>query len=455
MRILLVEDEEIQRISIRDDLRDSGYEVTAVDSPKPAIKLLIKETFPVVLSDLRMPGMDGLEFLKKIKQITPESEVIIMTAYATVKTAVEAIRIGAYDYITKPFEIDELLKILFHIGKMQMLTEENIKLHQQLEKRASFGNIIGKSSVMQKVYKQLEAVAPTDSAVLITGETGTGKEIIADSIHYNSKRAEKPMIKVSCAILSREILESELFGHEKGAFTGATQEKKGRFELAHGGTIFLDDVDDIPIDLQVKLLRVLQEMEVERVGGAKPKPIDVRVIVSTKQDLRELVQEEKFRADLFYRFNVFPVHLPALVERKEDIPLLLDHFLRKYFPNSKLEIDEKTISILMDYAWEGNVRELKNLAERLSVICKCNPIVPECLPIEMLEGHQRFYFTPKKMDEGFSLTNSVGQFENGMLSEALEKCDGNREKAAKMLGIPVSTLKSKLKKYGIALKKKN
>ncbi len=447
MKILVVDDEEIQRVTIQDDLRDTGYEVIALEAPLLALELLHKEKFDIVLTDLKMPGMDGIQFLREIKKIDNNIEVLIMTAFATVKTAVDAIRCGAYDYLTKPFELDELLQILSHLAKLKELTTENVQLRRQLEERHSFVSIIGKSEAMQKVFEQIEIVSPTDTTVLITGETGTGKEIVAETIHYNSHRSNGPLIKVNCAILSREILESELFGHTKGAFTGAQNEKKGRFELAKCGTIYLDDVDDIPLDLQVKLLRVLQEKEIERVGGTKTIPIDVRVIASTKNDLYTLSQDERFRSDLYYRLNVFPISLPPLKERKKDIPLLLEHFLKSMNPSLIRKVDEKTISILLDLPWEGNVRELKNLAERLSVNCKCNPIVPECLPVEMVERQQQYYQIPIKQESGSSLPETVDRFEMGLLKEALAASLGNKEKAAKILDIPVSTLKSKLKKY--------
>ncbi len=415
MKILVVDDEEIQRVTIQDDLQDAGYEVTALEAPLLALELLQKEKFDIVLSDLKMPKMDGIQFLKEIKKIDENIEVLIMTAYATVKTAVDAIRCGAYDYLTKPFELDELLQILSHLEKLKKLTTENILLRRQLLERHSFGSIIGKSEAMQKVFEQVEVVSPTDTTVLITGETGTGKEVVAETIHYNSHRSNGPLIKVNCAILSREILESELFGHTKGAFTGAHNEKKGRFELAKNGTIFLDDVDDIPQDLQVNLLRVLQEKEIERVGGTKTIPIDVRVIASTKNDLYTLSQEGGFRSDLYYRLNVFPINLPPLKDRKEDIPLLLEHFLKSANPDLIQEVDEKAIPILLDYPWEGNVRELKNLAERLSVNCKCNPIVPDCLPVEMIERHQRYYFTSIKQKSGISLPETVERFEKRLI----------------------------------------
>ncbi len=450
MRILIVEDEEIERVSLQDDLREAGYETLAFESPIPALELLETEKFDVVLTDLKMPKMNGIQFLQKLKARHEKIDIIMMTAHATVKTAVEAMKLGAYDYLTKPFEIDELLQLLQRLQKLRKLVDENVQLRRQLQERHSFGKIIGKSAVMQSIYQQLEIVANSDTTVLITGETGTGKEMIADAIHYNSRRASGPYLKVSCAILSREILESELFGHVRGAFTGAAQDKQGRFELANGGTILLDDVDDIPLELQVKLLRVLQEKEFERVGEAKPHKTDVRVIASTKKDLYQLSREGAFREDLYYRLNVFPIQLPPLRERVEDIPLLFQRFLQEFRPQTPVEVDGKAMAILMEHPWEGNVRELRNLAERLALACQCEPIVAECLPLELLSGKERYHFTPANLAKDWSFENAVQKFEWSLIEEALRKSKGNKAAAAQLLKIPVSTLKSKLKKYGIA-----
>lgn len=300
-------------------MRDAGHETLAVESPLPALQLLKTEPFELEITELKMPKMDGLQLLQEIKSRYHQLDVIVMTAYGTVKTAVKAMKLGAYDYLTKPFEIDELLQVLGRLQDWRKLRAENVQLRRQLQERHSFGKIIGKSAALQQVYQQLEIVAKSDTTVLITGETGTGKEMVANAIHYHSAHAAGPFIKVSCAILSRETLKSELFGHVRGAFTGAVQDKKGRFELAEGGTIFLDDVDDIPLELQVKLLRVLQEKEFERVGSAQPIKTAACVIASTKRDLHQLVKAGRFREDLFYRLNVNPIRFPALRERREDI----------------------------------------------------------------------------------------------------------------------------------------
>lgn len=447
MRILIVEDEEIERISLQDDLRDAGYETLAVESAIQALKVLENEHFDVILSDLKMPKMDGLQFLQRVKSRNESIDVIMMTAYGSVKNAVEAMRLGAYDYLTKPFEIDELLQILQRLQQWRDLIAENVNLRQQLQERHSFGKIVGKSAKMQQIYQQLETVAASETTVLITGETGTGKEMVASAIHFNSARANGPFLKVSCAVLSKEILESELFGHVKGAFTGAIEDKKGRFELASGGTIFLDDVDDIPLDLQVKLLRVLQEKEFERVGSAQTLRTDARVIASTKQNLYQFAREGKFREDLYYRLNVYPIELPPLRDRREDIPLLFRHFLQEFRSADVPDIDGKAMAMLLEHPWEGNVRELRNVAERLALACKCDPIVAECLPLEILSGSERFHFTPKNLATNWTLDQAVAQFEFGLIEEALRKTAGNKARAAELLGLPVSTLKSKLKKW--------
>ena len=446
MRILIVEDEEIQRIALQDDLRDAGYDTTAVENAERALELTEGEHFDIVLTDLKMPGMDGLALLERIKKAQPDVTVVVMTAYGTVDSAVSAMKQGAYDYLTKPFDSDELLLLLQRITNYRQVVAENVRLKQELETRHAFGKLIGKSKAMHEVYKQLEVVAPTDTTALIVGETGTGKEMVANAIHYNSHRKDKPFIKVSCAMLSKEILESELFGHDRGAFTGAIKQKKGRFELANGGSIFLDEVDDIPVELQVKLLRVLEERTFERVGGTQTLEADVRVIAATKKELRKLVAEGQFREDLFYRLNVYPIHLPPLRERKEDIELLFKKFISEFRPGRIPEIDPAVFKHLMDYAWPGNVRELKNVAERLTLACQCDPIVPDCLPLEVCS-------TPASpmpvLERPISLEATVTDFEKKLIQQALRKTGGNKARAAELLGLPATTLKSKIKKYGI------
>lgn len=450
MKILIIDDEEIQRISLQDDLTDAGFDTVAVESPQIALDLIGQEAFDVILTDLKMPEMDGITLLERIKRIQPEVTVIVITAYASVDSAVQAMKLGAYDYLTKPFGTEELLLLLQRVETYRNVVAENVRLKKQLETRYRFGNLVGKSPLMQEVYRQLDIVIRTSTTVLLEGETGTGKEMVANAIHYNSTRKDGPLIKVSCALLSKDILESELFGHERGAFTGAIREKKGRFELAHQGTLFLDEVDDIPVELQVKLLRVLEQQEFEKVGGTKTIKVDVRVIAATKEELRDLVAQGRFREDLFYRLNVYPIKLPSLRDRKEDIPALFQHFLSEFGSNEMHPVDPNVMAYLMDYSWPGNVRELKNVVERVSLSCQCDPIVPECLPIEIRNQMVTAGLNSKQANMTTALDESVAQFETKLIRQALTTTGGNKAKAAELLGLPASTLKSKMKKYGIA-----
>ena len=332
MNIFVVDDERIVRITTADDLRDAGYNVREFSSAQAALQYMSEsdEKVDIIITDLNMPGMSGIEFLSKVRQRKPETFVLLMTAYASVSTAVEAMKLGAYDYISKPFSIEELLLSIERIKELRSVREENRELRKQVQSKFDTSSFIGQSSVTKQIFDMVGLVAEKTTTVLITGETGTGKELLTNIIHFNSDRKGGPLVKVSCAILSREIIESELFGHEKGAFTGADKMKTGRFEMAHKGTLYFDDIDDIPYDLQVKLLRALEEGEIERVGGTETIKIDVRVIASTKKDLKELVEQGKFREDLYYRLNVFPINIPSLRERPDDIEILIKHFVSEF-----------------------------------------------------------------------------------------------------------------------------
>ncbi|MFQ6070811.1 MAG: sigma-54-dependent transcriptional regulator [Candidatus Aminicenantales bacterium] len=446
MNILVVEDEDILRISIGDDLKEAGFRVSLSKSPTLALNLLEKEKFEVAVVDYKMPEMNGIELLEKIKQRHPECSVIIMTAYGTIQMAVEAIKKGASDYITKPFSNEELIIVLKRIEEVLCLKKENIALKKQLKEKHSFHKIIGKSKPMQEIFQLLPIVADSDSTVIITGETGTGKELVADAIHYTGPRKDKPYVKVNCALFSKDILESELFGHEKGAFTGAVNEKKGRFELADEGTIFLDDVDDIPLELQVKLLRILQHHEFERVGGTRTKKIDVRVIAASKINLLEKIKKGEFREDLYYRLNVIPIHLPPLRKRKEDIPLLIDFFIQKYSPHKSPEISPQAMELLMSYSWPGNVRELENLVERIALIAPAKTINSAHLPLEII--CEEVYPKDAYLDSG-SFEDIIKQTEINLIKRALAKSNGNKAKAAKILNLKPSTLRSKIEKYNL------
>ena len=444
MKIFVVDDERIIRVALVDELRDAGYQVKEFSSAQTAL-MEMKDYVPdVVISDLKMPQMDGLELLKRTKNLSPDTCFILMTAYSTVSTAVEAMRNGAYDYITKPFNNEELLIIVKRVEELRCMRQENKYLRKEIEKKFELSSFVGQSEPVAKVFNLVKIVANKPTSVLITGETGTGKELLTKVIHYNSGRKKGPLIKVSCAILSREIFESEMFGHEKGAFTGAEKEKIGRFELADKGTLYLDDIDDVPLDMQVKLLRAIEEREIERVGGKEPIKIDIRIIASTKKDLRHLVVEGKFREDLFYRLNVFPINIPPLRERVLDIPLLVDYFVKQFSEEEHITVEPEVYEILKSYPFPGNTRELKNLTERLVLMAHNNKITKDVIPAEIK------YPGKSIVVSGFdnkTLTEIMDDVERHSIFLALDKASGNKAKAAEMLGIPASTLKSKLSKY--------
>ena len=443
MKIFVVDDERIIRVSLVDDLRDAGYQVQEFSNARSAYQAMREDVPDVVVSDMKMPDMDGLELLKKTKELYPETYFILITAFSTVSTAVEAMKHGAYDYITKPFNNEKLLIILQRIKELIHVKDENKFLRKQIEGKYDLSSFVGQSEPITQVFELIKIVANKPTSVLITGETGTGKELLTKVIHYNSDRRKKPLIKVSCAILNREIFESELFGHEKGAFTGAEKEKKGRFELADTGTIYLDDIDDVPLEMQVKLLRALEEREIERVGGKEPIKIDIRVIASTKKDLRTLVDEGKFREDLFYRLNVFPINIPPLRERVSDIPKLLDHFIDMFCEKKTIKVDPEVYDLIKAYPFPGNARELKNLTERLVLLSNEVKISSKIIPNEIkYSGHSMVY---SKVDNK-SLTEILDEVERNAILMALDKSQGNKAKAAEILGLPASTLKSKLAK---------
>jgi DNA-binding NtrC family response regulator len=448
LKIFVVDDERIVRVTTADDLRDAGYEVREFASAQAALQFLSEsdEAVDVIITDLNMPGINGIEFLKKIRQIKPETFVLLMTAYASVDTAVEAMKLGAYDYISKPFNIDELLITIDRIRELRNIREENRQLRKQVQTKFHTTSFIGQSSVTKHIFDMVGIVAAKSTTVLITGETGTGKELLTNIIHFNSDRKAGPFVKVSCAILAREIFESELFGHEKGAFTGADKMKTGRFEMANKGTLYLDDIDDIPYDLQVKLLRALEESEIERVGGTETIKIDVRIIASTKKNLKELVDQGKFREDLYYRLNVFPISIPSLRERPDDIEILVKYFVGEFSQGSNIEIDPEALELLRQYSFEGNVRELKNLMERLVLLAKNGVIDRDTLPYEVRfpgKKHTCFYFGTKSLNE------ILEEVETNAIRDALIRSGGNKAKAAKSLDLPASTLKSRIEKLGI------
>ena len=446
LNICVIDDEEILRVTITGDLQDEGHNVIDFESPVNALKYIKQHSeVDLIITDIKMPQMDGIELLRKVKEINSQINVIMMTAYGTVKSAVKAIKLGAFDYITKPFEPEELINLINKIAEISYLQKQNKVYKKHFENKYELKSYYGESENLKKIKENIQLVSTSDATVLITGETGTGKELIANIIHYHSNRSNKPLIKVSCAILSKNVFESELFGHTKGAFTGADKERTGRFEEADGGTIYLDDIDDIPLDLQVKLLRVLQENEIEKVGSSKTVKIDVRVIASTKADLNKLVEEGKFRRDLYYRLNIFPIALPALRDRKNDIPILFDSFLNDFSNGRKFTVDEEIYGLLKDYSWPGNTRELKNLVERLLILTRDNNISKDILPAEF----QTVEKLSKSKVEGNNLVEIVSNVEIMSIKNALAKSGGSKNRAAEILGIPVSTLRSKMEKYGL------
>jgi len=448
-KVLIVDDEKLMRISLESQLKKEGYSVKSVDNALDGLKMVKSEEYDVVVTDLRLSGMSGIDFLKEIKKHNQEIIVVIMTAYGTLESAVSAIKEGAYDYIAKPFSTDELIIKLQRALYYKNTTAEVNRLRREIQSEFEFGNIIGKSEAMKKVLETVQSVSDRDATVLIRGESGTGKEKIAGAIHYHSMRRNGPFIRVSCAALNREILESELFGHEKGAFTGAVKTRRGRFELANNGSIFLDDVDDIPLDMQVKLLRVLQERTFERVGGEETLSVDVRIICATKKDLLEHVKEGYFREDLFYRLNVVPINIPPLRERKEDITLLINYFLKKFvsqYEDALPDVSQEVIDVLLAYNWPGNVRELENVIEHAVAFSKSKGISIETLPeyLRRVDIRTDLLSMDLSNKQEINLQDALTEVEKKLIQWAHQKTNGNQVKMAEILGIPRTTLRNRL-----------
>ena len=453
-KILIVDDEKLMRVSLEDKLIKEGYSVNSLSNAVEGVKLLQSTNFDAVITDLRLPRMDGIDFLREIKKASPDTVVIIMTAYGSIENAVTAMKEGAYDYVTKPFSLEELTIKLQKALKHKDTIAENIMLKQRVLSQYGYDNMIGKGEGMKRVFEIISTVSNRDTTILIQGESGTGKELTAGAIHYNSNRKDGPFIKVSCAALNKEILESELFGHEKGSFTGAIKTRRGRFELADGGTIFLDDVDDIPLEMQVKLLRVLQEREFERVGGEETIPVNVRVICATKKDLKKLVQEGSFRQDLYYRLHVVTVQLPPLRERKEDIPLLVTYFIKKYATHQRVSVNSispETLNLLLSYNWPGNIRELENVIEHAVAFCTSDTIIPKNLPGNLLERETPSGIFPIELStiDSIDLQETLSEAERKLLFWAYQKTNGNQVRMSEILRIPRTTLQNKLVKYNI------
>ncbi|MFH1874224.1 MAG: sigma-54 dependent transcriptional regulator [Pseudomonadota bacterium] len=455
--ILIVDDEPGIRSTLQKYLSNKNYNVSIAGSCEEAFKILEEEPVQVALVDLVMPKMDGIQLIHKMKQIQPSLVPIVITGFGTITSAIQAMKAGAFHYITKPFELDDISLIVNAALEHYNLKEENISLRKQLKTEYKFKNIVGKSEPMQAVFDLVDKVATTDSTILILGESGTGKELVARALHYNSRRAEKALVTVNCAAIPEGLLETELFGHVKGAYTGAISTAPGRFDNADQGTIFLDEIGDMSFKLQVKLLRVLQEQSFEPVGSAKTHNVDVRVIAATNHDLEKAVKEKRFREDLYYRLNVIPIHIPPLRERKDDIPLLANHFIEKFNREGECAIDgidDTALAILMDYDWPGNVRELENTIERVAVLKRKGQITPTDLP-QKIEAWQGTAQTNQKkvkkinLDENISFRELVADYETNLIKQALEKAGWNKNKAANLLGLNRTTLVEKLKKLKI------
>ena len=444
--ILLIEDDEILRITISDSLKKMGWPVTAAEDGQEGLNLIKKNNFDIVISDIRLPKINGIDVLKEVKNYYPNTEVIMITAFGNIEDAVGIIKFGAYDYITKPFHTDDLIFRIKKIIDYQILKNDYAALKNQCDDH-SLLNIIGKSNMMQGVFDLIERVSKVDSNILITGESGTGKGLVANIIHLKSKRAKNPFIKVSCAALPETLLESELFGHEKGSFTGAIKRRYGRFEMAKDGTIFLDEVGEIPMSIQVKLLRAIQENEFERVGGEETIKVDVRIISATRKNLEKAIEDGEFREDLYYRLKVIPIHIPPLKERKEDIPLLVDYFIKRF--NKKLsrlvEITTEALKCLTDYDFPGNVRELENIIERSVALSTSDTINA----YDIVMAVEKDGFISLRDEDIPSLKDVISKTEMTHLMKVLEKTNWNRIKAAKILGISRKNLWEKLKAYNI------
>ncbi|MEP0846397.1 MAG: sigma-54-dependent Fis family transcriptional regulator [Phycisphaerae bacterium] len=446
-RVLVVDDEPLKRITLQIELTEHGYEVYEAADAHTARRIFDAKPIDVVVSDVRMPGMNGLDLLALVKRARPDVEVILMTAYATVDTAVQAIKRGAYDYITKPFTTQELLEKLDRIFASRSPAQTNGDVEP-------FGRLVARSACMKRLFAQIRAVADSDRTILLCGESGTGKELFAEAIHQQSRRKDNPLIRFSCAALQPSVLESELFGHERGAFTGAHRQKAGRFELANTGTILLDEVDDIPTEVQVKLLRVVEQREFERVGGETPVKVDVRLICATKRDLLHLVKEGRFREDLYYRLNVISLNIPPLRERREDIPVLAQHFIEKHSAlagERRITISSHALDELMRHSWPGNVRELEHVLERALAFCGGDEILPpHILPLTGEQSDAGAAPALELAEVGkHGLNETVSDIERRLILMALRQCGNNQARAAQRLGIPRTTLRDKMAKYNI------
>jgi DNA-binding NtrC family response regulator len=453
--VLVVDDEELYRRALERILTRVGHSVLMARDANEAMGIVSSQPVDLVLCDIQMPGINGLELVRQIHEIEPDLPCIVITGYSTPENSIEALRAGAFWYLEKPFEqekLDVIRRLVDQAIEHGRLKSENRALHSQLQSRYKFDNIVGKSQALQEVLSVVDKIANTDSTVLITGESGTGKELIAKALHYNSARADRMLVTVNCGAIPEELLESELFGHVKGAFTNALHHREGRFSLADGGTIFLDEIGDMSPNLQVKLLRVLQERTFEPVGSSKTVKVDVRVIAATNQHLEKLIEQKLFREDLFYRLNVLPLEAPALRERADDIPLLVNHFIDigNQEKNTRIDgISEDAMKLLMNYRWPGNVRELENMVERMIILRNNGELDTSDLPKQFHQEQESPVQAPRVPAEGISFNDVVGDLETDLILQALNQTHWNKNKAAQLLGLNRTTLLEKIKKKGL------
>jgi len=445
--ILIVDDESTIRETLSLILSEEGYQCHTAGHGEQALEMVKESGYDLIVTDLKMPRMGGLDLLKEVKKIAPKTSVMIITAYATLESAIQALRLGAYDYIIKPLDFDDVILRIRRLMEHRELVNENEFLRQEVQEKFSFSNIIGESPQMKEVFRLIEKVAGTKGNVLITGKSGTGKELVARAIHYNSPRKKKRFVAINCGAIVDNLMESELFGHKKGSFTGAVRDKEGYFKVADGGTLFLDEVGEIPLHLQVKLLRAIETGEFIPVGDTTPVKVDVRIIAATNRDLEKEVEKGNFREDLFYRLNVIEIKLPPLNERQEDIPLLVHHFLEKY--NKELNrqvkgVDEETMRILRNYEWKGGIRELENVIERALILCENDIITKNDLPPNLTRQEP-------PPDIPAKLKEAVASFEREHISRILKSTQGDKEQAAQILGISLSSLYRKIDELGVQL----
>jgi DNA-binding NtrC family response regulator len=455
VHVLVVDDDPALREILQEALMRESYAVSTAEDGTAAIQAVKESVVHIVITDYQLPDIDGLEVIDRLAKIDAKIIPIVMTGFGTIETAVRAMKSGAFDFITKPFDLDTVAVVVRKAAEFHRLRQENHLLRRAVRDQYRLEQLVGVSEPMQQVLEFVQKVADSDSTVMIQGESGTGKELVARMLHFNSLRRDRPLVPVNCGAIPENLLESELFGHEKGAFTGATHARMGRFELAHGGTIFLDEIGELSLPLQVKLLRVLQEREFERVGGNRTIHVDVRIIAATNQDLETLVEERRFRQDLFYRLNVIPIVIPPLRERRTDIPLLIDHFLTRFNQSKHTEIvglDDEALRLLTEYDWPGNIRELENMMERLAVLKKQGILSSEDLPQKISrrsiipELKEQFI---RLSEDGIHLSREVEQYEKHLIMEALKKANGVTARAAQLLHLNRTTLVEKLKRKGV------